>query len=96
MLDGIRRTKKENMKDTQIKPHEDELTFTIISPDSGQEYIVCVSPQRDNYGCSCGIHRYKLAKNVDNGAELFTPKTECKHQTAVIRYLGLQVATYEA
>ena len=56
--------------------------------DSGEVYLVDISNDRDDYGCTCNQFIMRIAPKIEQGYELYTKDTSCKHQRAVLDYIN--------
>lgn len=74
-----------------IKPTDEYGRFYVKSEKGDKEYLVDVSPDEYSYGCECNDFNYVVYKRIQKGVPKYSYEGTCKHQRAVLKYLGLKI-----
>jgi len=74
-----------------IKPTDEYGRFYVTSEKGDKQYLVDVSPDEYSYGCECNDFNYVVYKRIQKGVPKYSYEGTCKHQRAVLKYLGLKI-----
>ncbi len=74
-----------------IKPTDEYGRFYVTSEKGDKQYLVDVSPDEYSYGCECNDFNYVVHKRIQKGVPKYSYEGTCKHQRAVLKYLGVEI-----
>ena len=72
----------------KIEPIPFESDRFYVHSDSGEIYMVDITNDKEDFGCTCNSFIMAKAPNVEKGVPLYTPETCCKHINSVLKYVN--------